>query len=84
MSAEATGEQSRQAPAVGVHCLAFAAASGIQILMYARPLWEGEPVWGKGSPLGSAADYPSMPLVVMFFFGPGYSAQAADTSATRV
>ena len=55
----------------GSIALAFAAASMVQILMYARSLWSGEPVWGRGSPLGGAADYLYTPLVLLFFFGPG-------------
>jgi len=48
----------------------FAAASSLQILMYARPLWGGAPAWMR------LPDQLYTPAVLVFFFGPSMAAAA--------
>jgi hypothetical protein len=52
-------------------CLTYVAAAGVQVLMYAPPMWGGQPIWGTGSPFGPAAHYLYTPLVLIFICGPG-------------
>ncbi|HVN33295.1 MAG TPA: hypothetical protein VMT45_15060 [Thermoanaerobaculaceae bacterium] len=53
-------------------CLVLSAATSIQVLMYAPPVWGGEPIWGRGSPFGNAsANSLYTPLVLFFLVGPG-------------
>lgn len=49
---------------------AFGVASGLQVLMYARPLWEGAPVWMR------LPEQLYTPTVLVFFFGPSLAAAA--------
>src|SRR5262245_59452295 len=57
--------------------LLLSLATSTQVLLYARPIWGGEPVWGVGSPFGEAvANLFYTPLVLFFLVGPGTLAGA--------